>query len=124
MTPSPPFLYPQTLQLITPLKVDTFGSLDGRGVWDTGEGEGSGKLHDVLLELGDEFWCLSRSRLEGLGKVLEELGSGLLLGSKGDLDDSVEELGDLLDILLDHGSGSKGGSTNSDTTWDKSGGWG
>jgi hypothetical protein len=94
------------------LEVDALGSLDDglRGfskclrpqhyhthsVWDTGQGEAGGELHDVLLELGDELGRLTAARLEGLGEVLEELGSGLLLRLQGDLDDSVEELGDLL----------------------------
>ena len=59
------------------------------GIGDTGKREGSSKLHDVLLELGNELGCLSRSRLESLCEILEELGTGFLLGSEGDLDDSV-----------------------------------
>jgi hypothetical protein len=59
------------------------------GIGDTGKREGSSKLHNILLQLGNQLWCLSRSRLESLCEILEELGTGLLLGSQGDLDDSV-----------------------------------
>lgn len=119
------FSHPSVLLYASPLrsrlKVDTLGSLDDRSVGDTGEGELRSKLHDVLFELGDQFGRFSRSRLESLGEVFEEFGSGLFLSGKGDLNDSVEELCDLLDVLLDHGSGSQSGSSDSDTSGDKGG---
>ena len=102
--------------------VDALRSLDGRGIGDTGEGEGRGELHDVLLELGNELGGLAGAGLEGGGEVLKELGASLLLGDEGDLDDSVQELGDLLDVGLNHRSGREGGSTDSDTTGHKGGG--
>ena len=59
------------------------------GIGDTRKREGSSKLHDILLQVGNELGCLSGTRFESLGKVLEELGTGFLLSGQGDLDDSV-----------------------------------
>lgn len=92
--------------------------LDRRRVGDSGKGELGRELLDVLLELGNELSSLTLA-LKGLDKVLEELGSSLLLGLEGDLDDTVEELGDLLDILLLHRTRGEGRRTDTDTTGDK-----
>lgn len=65
-------------------------------VKNTRQREARGELHNILLELLDELGGLARTLLVGLDEVGELLGAGLLLGEKGDLDDSVQELGDFL----------------------------
>lgn len=85
-------------------------------VGDTRQGEAGGKLHNVLLELSDKLGGFAVTRLVSLDKVLEKLGASLLLSLEGNLDHTVEELGNLLHILLLHRSGSQRRSTNSDTT--------
>lgn len=85
-------------------------------VGDTRQGEAGGKLHNVLLELSDKLGGFAVTRLVSLDKVLEKLGACLLLSLEGNLDHTVEELGNLLHILLLHRSGSQGRGTNSDTT--------
>jgi hypothetical protein len=116
------------------LEVNTLGALDGRlrhqlGVFhmikdthripDTGKREPNRELLDILLELGNELGGLSIARLVGIDKVLEELAASLLLSEQRDLDDTVQELGDLLDIRLDHGSGGQSRGTDTDTTGDE-----
>lgn len=49
-------------------------------------------------------------------EVLEELAASLLLENEGDLDGTVEEAGDDLDIVLEHVTGGDGCGTEADTT--------
>lgn len=88
-------------------------------VGDTRQGEAGGKLHNVLLELSDKLGGFTVTRLVSLDKVLEKLGTSLFLSLERNLDDTVEELGNLFHILLLHRSGSQGRGTDSDTTGDE-----
>lgn len=88
-------------------------------VGDTRQGEAGGKLHNVLLELSDKLGSFTVTRLVSLDKVLEKLGTSLFLSLERNLDDTVEELGNLFHILLLHRSGSQSRGTDSDTTGDE-----
>jgi hypothetical protein len=98
---------------VTGLRLD---DLFAYSVRHTGKRELSRELDDVLLQLRKKLGRLVVLVVVGSDKVLEELGSGLLLGSQGDLNSSVEEVGNLLHLGFLHGSGSQGGETDSDTT--------
>lgn len=49
-------------------------------------------------------------------KVLEKLRAGLLLEEEGKLDSTVKEVGDDLDVFLDHVTRRKSGCAETDTT--------
>jgi len=84
-------------------------------VGNTGKRELGSKLDNILLEGGELLRSLSVSR-KGGDKVLQQLGTGLLLSLEGDLDGSVEEVGDDLHVLLGHRSTGQSGQTDTDTT--------
>lgn len=85
-------------------------------VGHTGKGEPGGELDNILLQLGEELGGLIVLVAIGGNKVLEELGTSLLLSGQGNLNGSVEEVGDFLHLGFLHGSGSQGRKTDSDTT--------
>jgi hypothetical protein len=91
--------------------------LETHGVGHTGQRELGGKLDDVLLQGGQLLRSLSVSRVGG-DKVLQQLGPGLLLSLKRDLNGSVQKVGDNVHVLLGHRSAGQGGQTDSDTTGD------
>lgn len=84
-------------------------------VGHTGQGELGSKLDNVLLECGELLGRLSARRV-GSDKVLEQPSSRLLLGSKSDLNSSVEEVGDSVHVLLSHRSTCQGGQTDTDSS--------
>lgn len=88
------------------------------GSVNTREGEALREGLDLVPELLDLL--VSNVVLSGGGgdthEVLEELGAGLLLEGKRDLDGTVEELGDLLDVGLVHVTRGQGRGTETDTT--------
>lgn len=84
-------------------------------VGDTGKGEANGEAHDLVLELEEELVGLVLGVAVGGNKVLEETAARLLLSEEGNLDTAVEELGNLLEVGLDHGTRGEGRGTDTDT---------
>ena len=85
---------------------------------NTREREALSEGLDLVPELLDLL--VSNVALNGGGgdphEVLEELGAGLLLEGERDLDGTVQELGNLLDVGLVHVTGGQGGGAETDTT--------
>src|SRR6266700_3166889 len=78
----------------------------------------AGKCSDLvaeLLHLEVTFVALSSSR-GNTNEVLEELRLGLLLEQERELNRTVQEVSDHLDVSLAHVAGCEGGCAETDTT--------
>lgn len=85
---------------------------------DTGQGPLAGEGTYFILEVLDLSVALL-TLLLGSGdtdEVLEQLGASLLLENEGELDSTMQELADLLDIGFNHVAGRQCGCTDTNTT--------
>ena len=91
---------------------------------NTGKRPLPSELPDLLAELEDLLSTLLALFLDGsdTDEVLEELAASLLLENKSELDGTVKEVSDDLDVVLEHVTRSESGGTETDTAGDLSGG--
>ena len=97
----------------------TSGTLDGGGVPDSGEWVLASEDLDILGELVDGELTGAIAGGSDADKVLEELGTGLLLQLEAELDSAVKELGDDAHLLESHGSGGESRGSDTDSSGNK-----
>jgi hypothetical protein len=89
---------------------------------DTGKREPLSKGADLLAEFLNSLGTLAIAGGSNALEILEQLGARLLLQLQSELDGTVQELGNLLDIFFVHAPRGKGRSAETNTTGDLSGG--
>ncbi len=100
--------------------LDALGS-GKRADVDTRKRELLGEDTDILAEFLDSLGTLAITSESDALEILEQLGARLLLQLQADLDSTVQEPGDRLEIFLLQASRSKCCSSDTDTTRDLSG---